>query len=131
MITIVLCSKEKFNYTRIVDLLKEDFPSVAGNEQQVALGKFPNNLYISLPSENMEDEIEQIEMKDSLPFIPFDNPFFTHCEFHSISTAKKVINNLLIDFPELFIVDENDERYTAREFLQSEFDVSQGTIIRL
>jgi len=128
MITIVLCTKNPMDYNKVLQLLKNNYKSISGNENQVSFGKYPNSCYISLPSKNMNDPIEKEEMEEDLPFIPFDNPYFTHIDFHQIVVIKKVVELLLQEYPELFIIDENDTRYSANEFISKPIIIENGTI---
>mgnify|MGYP003296014806 CR=1 FL=1 len=129
MKSLVFCTKNPINYQKIIQRLKEFYKSAEGDEHIVSFGKSPKSFYMYLPSLTMDDPIEASDMNEDIPFIPFENPYFTHVDFHLDSIAKKVIELIILDYPELFILDEDEGRFTGEELLNKEFIIEDGSII--
>ena len=119
MKSLIFCTKKPIDYRKIIDLIKIEYKSCKGNDKVVSFGKTPKNLFIWLPSTDINDNDTKIDMEEDLPYIPFENPYFTSVEFHIADIAKKVVTILLNEYPELFVLYE-DYRVSANDFLQLE-----------
>jgi len=123
MKNVTLFTKYKIESKDISEKLIKDFPRnkviVANDENQLFIGKYPNNLYIRFEdSIDINDPLALLytEFKQNISFNPINiNELF----YHKNEVLKYALLILLKIYPELLVYDDITEFFgKAEDFLQ-------------
>ena len=98
------------------EVLSKTISEINGNDNAVSFGKEQKSLYIWFPSIATEDESEKFIFED-LTGIPVGLSFATHLEYHRDIELKKTVEQLQLLHPELYVIDNDDHVFSAKEYL--------------
>lgn len=99
------------------DAIKTYYKGAKNSDVNICIGKPPKSLYIWFPSTDLNDPIEAADMMEDIDKIPFEFPYFTHIDFHTMDTLQNVVKTIISLYPELIIWTDDDKFYTAEEFV--------------
>ena len=118
----VLYTKTPIEMEKCLYEIKKVYKGASGNEKQILVGKPPKSLYIWFPSTDLSDPVEAAEMIEDIDKIPFENPHFTHIDFHTLKSLQSVVNLIVPIYPEVIIWTDEDKFYSATDFCRANFD---------
>lgn len=120
MKSLTLFTKTKITADKISQKLINRFSNktvVQNDEIEIWLGDFPNNFYIIFSdSESIDSETFLMEDWEK-ELIPFDNAVTNDLYYHKEKLVEEVVRVIAEEYPELIINDEENDYYTAEEYL--------------
>lgn len=91
---------------------------VESSEKQILCGRFPNRVNIFLPSNRASDPKETFCGEQ----LNNGEGWVTHVEFHTSFSIKRILPALLEAAPDLRIIDDDENEFTGKEYLETGFD---------
>ena len=118
----VLYTEKPLEMEKCLQQIKTVYKNVGGSEFQIYIGKSPKSIAIWLPSTDLSDPVETLDMTEDIDKIPFENPYFTHIDFHSLKMLQAAVKVIIPLYPEMIIWTDDDKFYSTEEFINTEFD---------
>lgn len=122
MNAIALITKTKIMASKVSDLLIKVFNTKTisqNDEQELFLGKMPNNFYIVYDDSLSLNDSKCIFDKEIKDAIPFKEGAFNYLYFHKLEVAKEVVKLIGSVYKELIIFDDNDFAGPADIFINN------------
>lgn len=115
---LLLISDKQLTVELLLPVIKKSVVAVEYSDKQILCGKFPNRVNIFLPSNKTNDPSEIFcgEMLNN------GEGYVTHVEFHTTFSIKRILPVILEIAPDLKIIDDEEIKYSASEYLEKEFD---------
>ncbi|MBQ7153174.1 MAG: hypothetical protein IJR83_04460 [Clostridia bacterium] len=120
---IFLITKERITWGKCKETIKSVFPKAEGSNSFVLIGKSPKTIQIWFDDTESGDRLTDTQ-QDATDFtdetkkqIPFPNGYVTNVEFHLKKEAAKLVKALETLYPELYIIDDEDNVFSAKDYL--------------
>ena len=120
---IFLLTNEKPTWERCKCAILEEYPGAQGNKSGVFIGKSPFTIQIWFESDGSDRMYNDNDGAAGFPeelreLVPMQNPFCTNVEFHTVDSVKRIVCLLLNLFPEMYIIDDDDNVLSAADYLE-------------
>ena len=132
---IFLITKEKIVWDKCKEIIENAFPGAEGNKSFALIGKSPKTLQIWFDNSESEDRLTDIR-QDETDFseetkkqIPFSNGYVTNVEFHLMKEVAELVKAFASVYPELYVIDDEDNVFTAAEYLAQFEDKKSGNAL--
>ncbi len=120
---IFLITKERIVWDKCKEIIENAFPDADGNKSFVLIGKSPKTLQIWFDNSEFGDKLSNTQ-RDETDFteetkkrVPFSDGYVTNVEFHLEKEAAKLIKAFACLYPELYIIDDEEQVFSAAEYL--------------
>lgn len=102
---------------KIIDSYKWKMRIVQNDETEIFLGYSPYEFYIVFSDSCDINDPDCLFEESDKKQIPFDNPQVNEIYFHDDEVAKYVISVILTEYPELYLMDDDGNVFSASSFI--------------
>ena len=120
---IFLITKDRITWDKCKETIISVFPNADGDDAFVFIGDYPKTIQIWFDDTESGDRLTDTQL-DATDFldetkkqIPFPNGYWMNVEFHLKKEAAKLVKALETLYPELFIIDDEDNVFSAKDYL--------------